>query len=282
MRRLVDEAMDRIVAHIGSLPEQPLSYTDGGIELARSLAEPVPQSGTPFPELLDTIFEKALTKSFNCPSPGYLAYVPGGGLFHAAVADLIAGSINRYVGVFAGSPGLVQLEVNVLRWFCEMVGYPVGSLGLLTTGGSMANLSAIVTARRERLPANFLDGVLYCSDQVHHSISKAALIAGFPADNVRTVASDDLFRMRLDQLREMVAEDRAAGRTPFLVVGSAGTVNTGAVDDLDGLADLARDENLWFHVDGAYGGFFVLTERGRRRLRGLERADSISLDPHKS
>jgi aromatic-L-amino-acid decarboxylase len=162
-----------------------------------------------------------------------------------------------------------------------MVGYPSSALGLLTTGGSIANLIALVTARRERLPENFLSGVLYTSDQAHHSVQKAALLAGFPPASVRAVPSDPHFRIRLDALAEAVAADRAAGRTPFLLVVNAGTTNTGAVDDLAAAADLARAQGLWLHVDAAYGGFFVLTERGRRAFRGMERADSITLDPHK-
>jgi len=179
------------------------------------------------------------------------------------------------------APGLVQIEANVGRWLCEMAGYPASALGLLTTGGSMANLIALVTARRERLPEDFLSGVLYTSDQAHHSVQKAALLAGFPPARVRALPSDAQFRIRLDALAEAVAADRAAGLHPFFLVVSAGTTNTGAVDDLGAAADAARAHGLWLHVDAAYGGFFVLTERGRRVLHGIERADSITLDPHK-
>jgi aromatic-L-amino-acid decarboxylase len=281
MVQLVDEAMAHIAAHIASLPEQDMSYTEGGAELARAHREDLPETGAPYRELLHLIFDKLVTKTYNCASPGYLAYIPGGGLFHSAVADLISNSLNRYTGVFIAAPGLIQLEINVARWFCQMVGYPEESQGLLTSGGSMANFTAIVTARRERLPDDFLKGNLYCSDQVHHSVTKAALLAGFPADNIRVVPADENQRISVDRLRDRVQADRCSGFEPFLVVGSAGTVNTGAVDDLAALADLAEEQRLWLHVDGAYGGFFVLTERGRERLRGLSRADSITLDPHK-
>jgi aromatic-L-amino-acid decarboxylase len=281
MQQLVDEAMARIIAHIQSLPEQAMSYTEGGAELARAHAEDLPETGTPYRELLWLIFDQLVGTSYNTASPGYLAYIPGGGIFHAAVADLISNSINRYIGVFVASPGLIQLEINVARWFCQMVGYPDEAQGLLTSGGSMANLTALVTARRKRLPEDFLKGTLYCSDQVHHSMTKAAMLAGFPADNIRRVASDEHQRLSLEDLREKVDTDHRAGLEPFFVVGSAGTVNTGAVDDISALADFAKERCLWLHIDGAYGGFFILTERGRQRLRGLERADSITLDPHK-
>ena len=281
MRRLVELAVDRIVAHIESLPSQPSVDVEGAVELARSLSEPLPETPTPYAQLLDLLFERAVPKSFNTAGPGYLAYIPGGGLFHTAVADLIADAVNRYVGVWAAAPALVQLEANVGRWFCDVVGYPAGALGLLTSGGSLANFTAVVTARRERLPEDFLRGVLYASDQVHHSIQKAAMLAGFPPQNVHAVASDARFRLDLEALRSAIAADRAAGRTPFLVVGNAGTTNTGAVDELAALADLAGTEGLWLHVDAAYGGFFQLTERGRGAFAGIERADSITLDPHK-
>ncbi len=281
MRRMIEAAADRVVDHLAALPEQPAIDVEGGAELSRALAEEAPEEGSPYDELLEQLFERVIPKTYNTAGPGYLAYIPGGGIYHAAVADFIADAVNRYVGVWLPAPGLVQLEVNVVRWFCRIVGYPEEAMGFLTTGGSLATWTGLVTARRERLPEAFLDGTIYAGDQVHHAVVKSAVLAGFPAANVRLVPSDDRFRIRLGALAASIREDRAAGRKPFLIVGSAGTTNTGAVDDLEALADLAAAEDLWFHVDAAYGGFFVLTARGRRRLRGLERADSLVLDPHK-
>jgi aromatic-L-amino-acid/L-tryptophan decarboxylase len=281
-RDLVEAATRRIVAYVESLPRQPSADTDSGPELARSLIEPLPESGRPYGELLDLLFERVVPKGFNTAGPGYLAYIPGGGIVHSAVGDFIADAVNRYVGVFAAAPGLAQIEANVVRWFCDIVGYPATAGGILTSGGSLANFSALVTARRTLLPDDFLSGVLYASDQVHHSVAKAAILAGFPEENVRLVPSDGDFRIRVDLLSEAIAVDRRGGRRPFLVVGSAGTTNTGAVDDLDGLADLCAAEGLWLHVDAAYGGFFLLTADGARRLAGISRADSVVLDPHKS
>jgi aromatic-L-amino-acid decarboxylase len=280
-RALVEAATRRIVEYVESLPRQPSADTDGSAELARSLVEPLPESGRPYGEVLDLLFERVVTKGFGTAGPGYLAYIPGGGIVQSAVADFIADAVNRYVGVFAAAPGLAQIEANVVRWFCDIVGYPAAAGGILTSGGSLANFSALVTARREFLPDDFLSGVLYASDQVHHSIAKAAMLAGFPEGNVRLVPSDEDFRIRIDLLGAAIAADRAAGWRPFLVVGSAGTTNTGAVDDLGGLADLCAREGLWLHVDAAYGGFFLLTEDGRRKLAGISRADSVVLDPHK-
>jgi len=281
LENLVSQAMERISPFIDGLGDQPAADVRGGEELARSLAESLPTEPTSFSELLNLLFGRLIPKTFNTAGPGYLAYIPGGGIVHTAVADLIADSVNRYVGVWAAAPALAQLEVNVGRWFCDIVSYPEHSLGLLTSGGSMSNLIAIVTARRNKLPEDFLSGTLYTSDQTHYSVSKAAVLAGFPPSNVRVVPSDGRFRINVEQLGEVIRADRDAGLRPFLVVGNAGTTNTGAVDDLTALADLAQQEGMWLHVDAAYGGFFMLTDGGRKVMNGIERADSITLDPHK-
>ena len=283
MRRMVDYAMRRIVEHVMSYPTQPASNVDGAIDFARTLIErQPPQHGEPFEKLIDFVFDEATPRSFNAPGPGYLAYIPGGGLFHAAVADLIADSINRYVGVFAAAPALAQLEANVVRWFCTIAGYGEGSGGVLTTGGSMAMFTALVAARKIKLGDDFAKGMMYCGDQIHHAFQKSVSLCGFPLANARAIPSDELFRVRVDAMRAAIKHDRASGRKPFLIAASAGTVATGAVDDLAALADLAEEEKMWLHVDGAYGAFFVMTERGRAAMRGIERADSIVLDPHKT
>ncbi|HSS49290.1 MAG TPA: aminotransferase class V-fold PLP-dependent enzyme [Thermoanaerobaculia bacterium] len=281
MRGLVEAALERIIAHISSLPRQALSDTRGGMELARSLAEPLPESGTPVPELLNLLFDRAVKPAYNTASPGYLAYIPGGGLFQSAVADLIADSINRYTSIVTPAPALARLEANVIDWFCEIAGYPKEARGTLSSGGSLATFTALFTARRELLPADFLSGVIYVTEQAHYASAKGALLAGFSERNLRTIPTDEQYRMRVDALEEAIAEDRRRGLMPFLVVASAGTTNTGAVDPLSELADVAEREKLWFHVDAAYGGFFLLTDEGKRTMQGIERADSIVLDPHK-
>lgn len=282
MREMVDLAMDRIEKHIESLPQQPMHATAGGKKLARALREPMPERGRPFERLLRLLFGRVIPASLNTASPGYLAYIPGGGLFHSAVADLIADATNRYVGVWLAAPALAQLEENVVQWFCAMLGLPKGAGGLLTTGGSLANLIAVVTARRERLPPDFLRGTIYASEEAHHSVKKAAIVAGFPPERVRAIPTDDRFRMIPEAVESAVRADRAEGLAPFFLAAAAGTTSTGAVDDLQALADVAERERLWLHVDAAYGGFFALTERGKAVMRGVERADSVTLDPHKS
>ncbi|MCP3920285.1 MAG: aminotransferase class I/II-fold pyridoxal phosphate-dependent enzyme [bacterium] len=282
LRELVATVTEHLARYVDTLETQPVKDLEGADAIARELSRPLPEKGTPLGEILDDLFERWIPKGFNPASPGYLAFIPGGGILHAGVADLIAATINRYVGVWTAAPPLARLEADVVRWFCDMVGYPAEAGGFLTTGGSLANLSAIVTARRARLPEDFLTGVIYASEQSHHSIHKAATLAGFPRRNLRLIPADRRCRIDPQALARAVDEDRAAGRTPFLICANAGTTNTGAIDDLPGLADFAEREELWLHVDAAYGGFFRLTERGRERLRGLERADSVVLDPHKT
>ena len=281
LREMVGATLDRLGTFLGALPTAHMHHMDGAHKLVKALREPLPEGGQPFRRLLGTLFERVIPFGLNTASPGYLAYIPGGGLVHAGVADLISNVTNRFVGIWQGAPGLVQLETNVIRWFCDLAGFPAGSGGLLTTGGSLANLAAIVAARHDRLPADFLRGRIYVSETVHHSIDKAARVAGFPQGAVVRIPLDKDHRMDMAALRTQIALDRSGGLLPAMVVGSAGTTATGAVDPLEELSEVCRESGLWFHVDGAYGGFFLLTERGRRALTGLEKADSLTLDPHK-
>lgn len=280
-RELAELALDRIVPHIDSLAEQPAWNLDNADSIARSISQELPTTATSVNEILDSLFDDYIPLSLNSAGPGYLGYVPGGGLPHAAVADLISNVVNRYVGVWVAAPALAQLEAIVVRWFCEIVGFPQCSGGFLTSGGSLANWSAIVAARHCKLPEDFLKGTIYTSNQTHHSIQKAAMMAGFPRGNLRSIETDGEYRIQIDALRRQVKQDRESGLTPFAVVGHAGTTNTGAVDDLEGLADFADEEDLWFHIDAAYGGFFMLTDRGAQQMKGISRADSVTLDPHK-
>lgn len=280
LRAWLDAAVDRIVRHVETLPEQHAGYDPEKLPAWTSAPE-FPQTSTPLDTLLEQVFEVATPASYNTAGPGYMAYIPGGGLMQSAVADLIASSINRYVGVWVAAPLLAAIEVEVVGWLCAMMGLPASSRGLLTTGGSMANFTALVTARQQRLGEDFQHGMIYTSDQAHHSVLKAAMLAGFPRRSIVVLPSDATWRLRPDAVQERIADDRAAGRRPFLLVASAGTTNTGAVDPLGALADICATEKLWFHVDAAYGGFFRLTREGRRLLAGTDRADSITLDPHK-
>lgn len=219
----------------------------------------------------------------NTSAPGFYGYIPGGNLYHSALADFLAAASNRFSGRLMAGPGAVRIENEVLRWLFSVVGYPAGAAGNLSSGGSLANLGAIVAARQAAgLKSGDVErAVIYLTAHAHHCIDKACLIAGLGEAVVRRVPVDDRFRLRPDALASTIAEDRSSGLRPFLVVGSAGTTDTGAVDPLDAVADVAARERIWFHVDAAYGGLFALCAEGREVLRGLERSDSLVLDPHK-
>jgi aromatic-L-amino-acid decarboxylase len=280
MREMGQAALEYAIDFLGRRGEAPATQPPGSAEVARAHRESPPEVGGEFAPLLELV-ETIATNAPDNAGPGFLAYIPGGGLFASSLADLLSTTIDRYVNLWSEGPVAAQIENNAVRWLCDLFEYPAGSRGVLTSGGSMANFSAIVAARTDRLPEDFLSGTLYVSEHVHQSVTKAAMLAGFPVRNVRHVAADPSLRMDVEALRRAIAEDRAAGLSPFAVVGSAGTTNTGAIDPLDILADVAQAEDMWFHVDAAYGGFFQLTDRGRERFQGIGRADSITLDPHK-
>lgn len=279
LQGMLAEVGERLAAWLAALPEAPARDDTDGATVAAALRAELSEEGTPLDEVLSLLFDRALPPGLLTAGGGYLAYIPGGGLPLAAVGSLIGGVVNRYTGLWTTSPGAVQLEVNVVRWLQQVVGYGEGAGGILTSGGSMATFSAVFTARRAR-PGILARGRLLTSDQAHHSVVKAAMLAGFEPEAVVAVPSDASGRLTPTALREAIDRVRREGE-PFLVVANAGTTNTGAVDDLEGLADVCAAEGLHLHVDAAYGGFFALTERGRAALRGLERADSITLDPHK-
>jgi len=282
MLAMGDAVLRRAVAHIAALPTAPVCGNYADIEaLCRSLIETEPLDGTSLDSLLDPLFDDWIPRSFGTPSPGYLAYIPGGGIYPAALADFIANTCNRYTGIWQAAPALVQLEANALSWMREWMQFPASARGLFTTGGSMAMFNAIAAAREQRLGTEIRTGVLYVSSQSHHSITKAARLAGIAHDRVRTIEVDADFRMRVDALQAAIDADRKAGLTPFMVFSTAGTTNTGAVDPLEAMADLCAREGLWHHVDGAYGAFFHMVPELRPLLAGLSRADSLTLDPHK-
>ena len=213
-------------------------------------------------------------------SPRFMGYIPGGALFHSALADLLAATSNKYSGFASASPGAVRIENACTDWLANVVGYPEGSAGTLTSGGSIANLTAIVAAREARDPDG--GGAVYLTRFAHHCVDKALHIAGRGRAPRRLIDTDDHCRMSVEALEQALEEDCCNGVPPWLVVASAGTVDTGIVDPLDEIAGLCRRYGAWLHIDGAYGGLFALCEEGRARLKGIEQADSIALDPHKT
>jgi len=217
-------------------------------------------------------------------SPRFMGYVPGGGLFYAALGDFLADISNKYAGLSFISPGAVRVENAVIKWMANAIGLPDTAHGTLTSGGSIANLLAVVAARDAAGVAGAkADKVsIYFTNHVHHCLFKALHVAGLSDVNRRVIPTDDAFRMRVDALRSAMADDVDAGLTPWLVVGSAGTVATGAVDPLQEIGAACRECGAWFHVDGAYGGLFTLCPEGATALAGIELADTVVLDPHKT
>lgn len=277
---MASSAAEALVGFVQGLQDAPALERSGAAELALRFREEAPEFGEPFEKILDQILE-ASSKGIETAGPGFFGYIPGGGLYASALAAFIGFGMNRFVNFWEAAPVLAQIEASVIAWMGELFDYPPEARGILTSGGSLANFSAIVTARHALLGEQFLDGVLYKSDQAHHSVAKSAMLAGLPARNVRLVPCTDDLRMDVGALHDMVDEDRRAGLRPFCVVANGGATNTGTVDPLVDLVAVAHERRMWVHCDAAYGGFFQLTERGRRALRGITGADSITLDPHK-
>jgi glutamate/tyrosine decarboxylase-like PLP-dependent enzyme len=247
------------------------------------LEAPISEDGIALERAIALLERDVVRPGGSTASGAHLAYIPGGGLYHSAVGDFLAAVSNKYAGIFFTGPGPVRMEHLLVRWVADLVGYPAEAAGSIASGGSIATLTAIATARDAHglRAAEYPRAVVYLTDQAHHCIEKALRIAGLAEAPVRRVAMDAAFRMRPDALAAAIAADRAAGLRPWLVIAAAGTTDVGAVDPLEAIAEVTRREGCWYHIDAAYGGFFLLTEDGRRLLRGIERSDSVVLDPHK-
>ncbi len=256
-------------------------YTeDKGIGL---LDSPISDEPMSIDQALELLKINVDTPGLNPASGGYLGFIPGGGIYYSALGDYLADVTNRLAALFFGSPGAVRMENMMIAWLAEILGFPKTSAGNLTSGGSIANLIAIVTARDAKAirPKDIERSVIYLSQQTHHSVQKAIRIAGLNECILRYVEMDAGCRMQVDELENVIRNDKENGLNPFLIVASAGTTDVGAVDPLESIGDIASANNLWLHVDAAYGGFFILTDEGKQKLAGIEKADSVSIDPHK-
>jgi glutamate/tyrosine decarboxylase-like PLP-dependent enzyme len=281
MRDLGYRIVDQLVEHFATLIDKPVMHVTPRAELEPRLREPLPEQPAEIPALLDQLQREVWSNIGNVQHPRFFAFIPSPSNFVSVMADALAAGFNPFAGNWLEGSGTTQLELVTIDWLRQMCGLPDTAGGLFVSGGSMANLTALAAARGARLENRGETAVVYFSDQTHSSLEKALRILGFARDQVRKLPADDQFRLRLPELSRAVAEDRAAGRLPFCVIANAGTTNTGAVDPLNDLADFCAKEDLWLHVDGAYGAAACLTERGKRLMAGIERADSLSLDPHK-
>lgn len=242
------------------------------------------EEGRPVEEVLELLAEHVDGPGLNPASGGHLGYIPGGGLYASSLGDYLADVSNRYTGVFFSSPGAVRVEHMVTRWTADVVGFPANAGGTLTSGGSIANLVCLAAARDARgLRSRDVErAVVYLTSQTHHCVAKALRVLGMSECVTRYVPLDDRFRLRPDALEAQVEADARAGLRPWVVVASAGSTDVGALDPLDAIADVVARHGLWYHVDAAYGGYFMLLPGMRERFRGIERADSTVLDPHKT
>jgi aromatic-L-amino-acid decarboxylase len=281
MRALGARALEMVIHHFETNRDESVARSLTRAETERMLRTPLAEHGVPVDDLLDVLARDVFPNAFKADHPRFYAFVPSPVNFVSVIGDLLISGHNVFLGHWLASSTASQIELNVLDWLRELCGFPAEGGGIFVSGGSMANLSAIVTAREARLGGPNDRAVVYCSDQTHSSMAKGLRIVGFRADQRRSIVSDADFRLSLPALEAAIAADRAAGRLPFCVVANGGTTNTGAVDPLGPLADLCEREGMWLHVDGAYGAAAMITERGRAALADLGRADSITLDPHK-
>jgi len=280
--------MDEVHAYTESF----IQKTDTGNAYQQRITDPLHHTpwsfhledeGTLLSEVLRELEQDVDQPGINPASGGHLGYIPGGGVLPAALGDLLAAVTNRYAGIAFANPGAVALEHFLIDWMATLFDMPSTTGGNLTSGGSIANLIAITTARdaRQVRPSDYERLVIYGSARMHHCLHKALRIAGLGYSLLREVDLDERQRIRPDHLRDLITTDRAEGRIPFMIIGSAGTTDTGSIDPLDDLADIAAREQLWFHIDAAYGGFFYMVPELRPALSGIHRADSLVIDPHK-
>ncbi|MFZ6665292.1 pyridoxal phosphate-dependent decarboxylase family protein [Peijinzhouia sedimentorum] len=268
---------------LNNLSEEKAFYQQGYENRGPIPALEVGESGIGLPNILNTYHEEVMQSGINAASGGHFGYIPGGGVFSAAIGDYLAAVTNRYAGIFYAAPGAIRLENTLINWVGKLIGYQGNFGGNLTTGGSIANLTAITAARHaHKIKGKDLEKtVIYLSEQVHHCVPKAIRISGLEECIIHHIPLDAEFRIDAEKLEELIIDDKANGLNPFMVIASAGTTDVGAVDPLAAIGQIAQEHGLWFHIDAAYGGFFMLTEHGRSVMKGIEMADSVILDPHK-
>jgi len=281
MRELGHRVADLIADHFSRLRAKPVGAKGDPAVLRPAFLE-APPAG---PVGVDAIFARLERDVFpnimNICHPRFFAFVPGPSNFVSVMADALAAGFNVFNGSWLGGSSAAAMELSVIDWFRNWCGFPEGAGGLFVSGGSMANLTALVAARHTRLDDRTQGAVLYYSDQTHSSIDRALQVIGFLPEQIRHIPADAAFRLPMEALARVVDADRAAGLRPFAVIANAGTTNTGAIDPLREIAAFCGENNLWMHVDGAYGAAAAISDRGRKLLDGIELADSLSFDPHK-
>jgi aromatic-L-amino-acid/L-tryptophan decarboxylase len=281
MRQFGYRVVDVIADHFANAERGPVGAKADPARILAIFDRQPSEVGRDPRELLAELEREILPNNLHVDHPRFFAFVPGPNNFVSTMADSLAAGFNVFNGTWLGGSAAAAVELAVVRWFIRICGLPQTAGGLFVSGGSMANLTALVAARHALLKDQTARATVYFSDQTHSSVERALQVIGFAPECFRKLPSDGEFRLPLAAMRDAISRDRAKGLRPFCVIANAGTTNTGAVDPIIALADLAAAEKLWLHVDGAFGAAAILSERGRAALSGLERADSISLDPHK-
>ena len=282
MRTLGYKAIDELVEHFDT-QNSKLPVAEGSREdMDKLFLEDAPEEPTDAMSVLNFVVDKVMSNSNIVSHPKSYSFVPGPSNYVSTIADTLATGFNVFSGGWVASPAAAELEIVTINWLLKLFGFPSKrGGGIFTSGGSMANLTAIVTARRIKCGEDFSKAVLYLSDQAHSSNIKAITILGFRRDQIRIIPTDLEFKMSLNKLQNAIAKDRLQGLQPFCIVASSGTTNTGTVDPLLELSKICKKEKLWFHIDGAYGGAAILAKNGKQLLKGIDKADPLTVDPHK-
>ncbi len=282
MQRYGYKIIDHILDHFENQNNKKPVAQASREEMDSLLTEGIPNKPSPANEVLDFVMDQVIPNSNIVSHPKSFSFVPGPSNYISVMADTIATGFNIFSGGWAASPAAAELEIVTMNWLLEIFGFPTkNGGGIFTSGGSMANLTALVTARRIKCGSDFSKATIYLSDQAHSSNIKAIKVIGFKKEQIRIIPTDMEFKISLNKLKNIIARDRLEGLQPFCIIASAGTTNTGTVDPLNEIADICENEDMWFHIDGAYGGAAILASNGKRLLKGIERADSLTVDPHK-
>ena len=276
------KVIDAIVEHFDTQNKKHPVTSATREQMDALFLENAPEVGTSSNKVLDFVVEKVLKESNIISHPKSYSFVPGPSNFISAMADTLATGFNIFSGGWAASPAAAELEIVTINWLLQLYKFPVKrGGGIFTSGGSMANLTALVTARKVKCGDDFSKAIIYMSDQAHSSNIKAIRTIGFKKEQVRIIPTDVEFKISLNKLKNAIAKDRIEGLQPFCMIATAGTTNTGTVDPLNEIAKICKDEDLWFHIDGAYGAAAILSEKGANSLKGIQKADSLTVDPHK-
>ena len=290
IRSWANAAVELMAEYLGTIRNLPVYPETSSRQIRTRLDYRLPEEPVSFDQLLDTFRHTLIELSRHNGHPRMFGYVQAPGTAIAALADLLASTLNANLTAWRSAPAAVEIERLTIDWIKQIIGFNRDAAGLLVSGGSMANMAALAAARRAKAPAQIQNKGsqscaqalrVYASEETHHSVAKAAALLGIGRDNVRLIRVDERYKIKLDELVAAIEEDRAAGHLPICIVGNAGTVAAGAFDPLPQISEIARRFNLWLHIDGAYGGFAALAASARPLFASIEEADSLALDPHK-